>query len=240
MVLPRLQDFTPRRLSMLSYAVASVGHSSKGSCKLLRRVGEQMAMRINGFNAQELTLVLWSMGVSGVLDPAGPAVVAAAGVLPSMDLNTIDQQQLFQAHLACGGQLLQDHSLRNACWRIWQVEVANGAVISETTIDLSDTVSLLGLPMKLGARTADGLMNIDIQTEVGGARVAVELDGPGRLCINPPHRMLGRTRLKRRLLEERGWKVVNIPHVAWDGLRGDSEKAAYLKMQLTKQAGVPG
>lgn len=40
-------------------------------------------------------------------------------------------------------------------------------------------------------------------------RIAVEVDGPTHYCRNRPHRPVGATLLKRRLLRQQGWAVVS-------------------------------
>ena len=71
-----------------------------------------------------------------------------------------------------------------------------------------------------------------------GATVAVEVDGPGRLTSNFPHAELGKTRLKRRLLQDRGLKVVNVPYTKWDSLAGKHwEQEAYLRSLIDRRLG---
>ena len=71
-----------------------------------------------------------------------------------------------------------------------------------------------------------------------GVAVAVEVDGPTRLASNFPHRELGKTKLKRRLLQDRGLTVVNVPYLTWDSLRNSREHVAYLKRLFGQQLGV--
>lgn len=46
----------------------------------------------------------------------------------------------------------------------------------------------------------------------------------------------GKTKLKQRQLQERGWTVVNVPHWEWHALKGsDSSKSEYIKARLPRE-----
>lgn len=45
--------------------------------------------------------------------------------------------------------------------------------------------------------------------------IALEVDGPSHFLRNSGHPM-GHTIMKRRLLTQRGYKVVTVPHFEWD------------------------
>jgi hypothetical protein len=58
-------------------------------------------------------------------------------------------------------------------------------------------------------------------------KLAIEADGPTHFATNT-FRPLGHTLLKRRLLKQLGWKVVNIPLFEWATLSEDKEREEYL------------
>jgi hypothetical protein len=57
----------------------------------------------------------------------------------------------------------------------------------------------------------------------------VEVDGPSHYTCSWPHRDLGGTVLRRRLLEAAGWVVVNVPLYEW---RDAGDKVAYMMGKL--------
>jgi len=230
---PRMADFQPRSLSMLSHAFAAVGHNSPRARELVEAAASEAASRAADFQPSEAVLVLWSMAVVGA-DPSVARGLASAARLPAAQLNPIDLVQLFQAEVGLGGSLLEDPRLRDACRQAWQMEVSQPATVSETSVEVSDAISGLGLPNRLNARTRDGLLQVDIAVQLGSRLVAVEVDGPGRLCVNPPHLELGRTRLKRKLLQASGLPVVNVRHVDWDRLTSDEARQKHLAQALEK------
>ena len=74
-------------------------------------------------------------------------------------------------------------------------------------------------------------------------QIAIEVDGPkhflaykdpspGKLVLN------GRTKLRNRLLEARGWSVLSVPVVEWCGMVTETERRAYLKDRLRKLGGL--
>lgn len=75
-----------------------------------------------------------------------------------------------------------------------------------------------------------------VDVALPGMRLAIEADGPTHFAINT-RRPLGATLLKRRLLSQLGWTVVDVPFFEWD-MRNPGSHAAVLKGKL-EQAGVP-
>ncbi|XP_024372307.1 RAP domain-containing protein, chloroplastic isoform X1 [Physcomitrium patens] len=63
------------------------------------------------------------------------------------------------------------------------------------------------------------------------ARVAIEIDGPTHFSRNTGI-LLGHTVLKRRLLRSAGWTVFPIPFQEWEELRGEQERALFLRTLL--------
>ena len=54
--------------------------------------------------------------------------------------------------------------------------------------------------------------------------LAVEVNGPSHYASNNTFHELGRTILRRRLLEARGWRVVSVPHYEVEGLPAEKRK----------------
>ncbi len=71
-----------------------------------------------------------------------------------------------------------------------------------------------------------------IDLALPSSRLAVEVDGPShymRPDADPTYTPNGSTRLKRRLLELAGWRVVSVPFFEWNVAGGDaSREASYI------------
>jgi len=241
LVLANLGSINIRWLSMLAYAYACVNPDCPESPAVLRAIGEAAAERCvaageeERMGAQDLSLVLWSMAAVGVLKDSGQLLHTAARTLPFAQLNQVDRVQLFQADLAAGGALLQGGCLHDECRQAWLQEAVHISGLSDTAIEVSDSLMDLGLgEHRLGSRTADGLLTMDIELKVEGVAVAVEVDGPARLCANPPHLCLGKTRFKQRLLEDRGLVVLSVPFHEWEALPSFRQRKEYLQAGLLR------
>jgi very-short-patch-repair endonuclease len=80
--------------------------------------------------------------------------------------------------------------------------------------------------------TADGAFSIDIAaTTAGGAKVAIEVDGPTHF-IQPGRTPDGTTQFRDRALAARGYVVVSIPYWEWDALRDATRQQQYLLTKL--------
>jgi very-short-patch-repair endonuclease len=77
-------------------------------------------------------------------------------------------------------------------------------------------------------KTDDGLFSIDIALQLpGNQKLAVEVDGPTHFLSNTPTVPTGATRLRNRLLEARGWRVVSVPVTEWDRQAAKGTQAAH-------------
>jgi hypothetical protein len=117
--------------------------------------------------------------------------------------------------------------------RAAHVEGAKDSAASGRQWEVLDVLrSIGGLRPELEHSAEGGLFCIDIALDPGagpGRRVAVEVDGPTHFTRSQPYRKLGRTVLRKRLLEQAGWRVVSVPVHVWDGLK---DRAGYLKRLL--------
>ena len=94
--------------------------------------------------------------------------------------------------------------------------------------DVANTLDRLGESHVVEGATDDGLFRVDCL--LTDRRVAVEADGPSHfLAGRAPN---GKTRLRRRLLEARGLRVVSVPYFEWRRLATDAAKDAYLGGRL--------
>ena len=76
--------------------------------------------------------------------------------------------------------------------------------------------------------------SLDAVIEHGGARIAVEVDGPSHFIGQEPS---GATLLKRRQLRSFGWPLLSVPYWEWTALGGSPERqGAYLQDALAREA----
>ena len=89
--------------------------------------------------------------------------------------------------------------------------------------------------------TEDGLFSMDIGLQLpGGLKLALEVDGPQHFMANCRDEASGETRLRRLLVEARGWKVVSLPVQQWREvvrLGGEQAGREHL-MALLREAGA--
>ena len=88
----------------------------------------------------------------------------------------------------------------------------NNEMTSQTQLEIFEAISQLpGCSDDRSEHlTEDGLFRIDIALQLsGGQKLAIEVDGPTHFLCNgkTPN---GSTALCKRLLENRGWKVISI------------------------------
>eukprot|EP00899_Mesostigma_viride_P007732 jgi/Mesvir1/16960/Mv15809-RA.2 len=69
-------------------------------------------------------------------------------------------------------------------------------------------------------------------------RVALEMDGPSHFTRNTGE-LLGHSRLKRRLVEAKGWKLVNIDLARWDVMDGTHAQQDYLREAIERCSRQP-
>jgi hypothetical protein len=69
--------------------------------------------------------------------------------------------------------------------------------------------------------TDDGLFSIDIAFSVNGTPVALEVDGAHHYTNSKPLRPLSDVAIRRRLLQHRGWAVVNLGYQEWEALQSN-------------------
>ena len=113
--------------------------------------------------------------------------------------------------------------------RSWAAQVTKTRV-SGLQAAVHAEVCRLGLECELEGKTRDGLFSVDVMVETPtGEQVAVEVDGPTHFTRNEPYRELGKTRLRRRLLEARVSRVVSVPFCLWNALEGAEQRQSLVR-----------
>ena len=92
---------------------------------------------------------------------------------------------------------------------------------------VSTTLSKMGVVHHNEKDIGGQLVDIAIDQD----SVVLEVDGPHHYCRNNRLIMLGNYRLKQRLLEAQGWRVVHIPFYEWNDVQGE-QRAVYLEDKL--------
>lgn len=64
----------------------------------------------------------------------------------------------------------------------------------------------------------------------------MEVDGPSHFTANTREE-LSMTLFRRKCLEARGWRVINVPHFVWYEGRGAGERERYV-CKLLREAGL--
>jgi hypothetical protein len=75
--------------------------------------------------------------------------------------------------------------------------------------------------------------------QVDGQKVAIEVDGSHHYTNSAPHVPLSEVVVRRRMLQDRGWKVVNVGYKEWEALPDDVSTRAAALLQLLSAAVGP-
>ena len=171
-----------------------------------------------------------------VFDARPPRDVAAAARDAFADapraFGREERMQCFQAVLAeaAAGRLPLDlgRDLADAAEAAWRSKV-DDTTVSAFHRDVAATLDRLGHTERvLEGATDDGLFRVDCLLADG--RTAVDADGPSHFVNGRAFN--GATRLRRRLLEARGLRVVSVPFFEWGPLATDEAKEAYLGARI--------
>ncbi|GFR45114.1 hypothetical protein Agub_g6492, partial [Astrephomene gubernaculifera] len=108
------------------------------------------------------------------------------------------------------------HSLAASMW----AESARDVHVSRFHQEVSGALAVAGVPHALEWVTDDKNFSVDIGLQVNSQPTAVEVNGSHHYSSNPPHRALGDVGVRRRLLEDRGWHVVDVGFKDWEGMGG--------------------
>lgn len=171
-----------------------------------------------------------SVGVRARL--AGEA--SAASAPSTAGLMQHELCMLWQAELFAGKGL--PPQLREEARASW-ARVARDVKTSDMQRAVRRVLRELGADPMTEKLTDDGNLSVDLAiVGANGQPVAIEVNGPSHYARNEPGRELGRTRLRRQLLEGRGWQVVTISHVGLDG-KTSKDRTDHLRRILSRKLG---
>ncbi|KAG1672292.1 hypothetical protein FOA52_004307 [Chlamydomonas sp. UWO 241] len=216
----QLHSFTPQNLANTAWALATIGHADAA---FMGALVQAASSQLCSFTPQELANMAWALAA---LDEKNAAFLGAlleqAGTC-AMDFSASQLRQLFQNMLWLDAwqqvaPAVPPH-LFAACKKAWLEEVSN-TTVSRTQLQVLGAIPQLPDCSDASSehQTDDGLFSIDIALQLPGSdqKLAVEADGPTHFLSNTPTGPTGATRLRNRLLEARGWRVVSVPVTEWD------------------------
>ena len=222
---PKLRDFAPQAFSNTIWALATLNYLD-GSA-FVSQLMKEIETKLRDFNPQNLTNTVWALAV---LDH-NSAPLFLTSFLPlaykmadqMVDTNKIQCLQ-YLLLMEDKGQI---NSYVKSDPRYVQFKrlctEANARTVPERlTINVFRAIRHLpGCSNAISQyRTPDGIFRIGISVHlVGGRKLAIEVDDPSHF-LSDGKRLMGRTVLRNRLLENRGYEVVSIPLKSeWDRLQ---------------------
>jgi len=221
----------PQNIANTLWAFARMGHSLGQHEEALKNTAMALMPRMQ---QQELCNTIWALGVLELLEPQVwdrfcQCLSSVEGITPegvhqayhaqlmmhsqlarkaSSEGNAKEQQQL-----PCLPEPL--HSQARGMWLASAVDVH----VSRLQQDVSSALSAAGVPHALEWLTDDGMFSIDLAFVVDGRPVALEVDGSHHFTNSVPQQSLSDVVIRRRLLTDRGWTVVNLSYKDWDMLQ---------------------
>ena len=105
--------------------------------------------------------------------------------------------------------------------------------------EVSAVLESAGLPLALNYLTDDGLFSISLALEVNGRPVALEIADQHQFSSNAPLYPLSDMPMRRQLLQERGWEVVNVSYHEWAAMGSSvEERSAALLLRIADELGT--
>ncbi|KAF8055283.1 PAS2 [Scenedesmus sp. PABB004] len=247
-----LASAKPQELANVALACAKLGHADERLLGPLLRTAAAQVHAGASWPEQALANTCWAVAVLDLRQCASElAVLARAASEQWGGVAAEGMQQLHQVQLwatDCGLQLpggggrpglagaLAQQQLE-ACERAWAASLAETQEQQRRAPSrwLHDVAAALErLPVEWAAPPAleqraapDGACLVDIAaTTAGGARLAVEADGPFHFRTDGG--LTGETLFRNRALAARGYSLVVVPWFEWAELRGAAEQAVLL------------
>lgn len=98
--------------------------------------------------------------------------------------------------------------------------------------DVASALGRLGIQYEEEAIDQRTVCSMDILVRVVKCLVSIEVDGPSHFLLRTARERTGSTILKRRHIEQRGYRAVNVPYWDWNALLSHSEKEGYIRRVL--------
>ncbi|KAG2432187.1 hypothetical protein HXX76_009107 [Chlamydomonas incerta] len=234
----------PQNIANALWAVARMGHPlpAEAAAPLLRHVVGLMPR----MSQQELCNSMWAVAVMDRMDEQlWAAFCDCLTRLPDISPEGMHQayhaQLMFHSHLARAAgvplsklQALEAGSgpagsgargllprlpepLHTVAASMWAAS-ARDVHVSRFHQEVSGALAVAGVPHALEWMTDDQHFSVDIGLQVNARPTAVEVNGSHHYASNDPQRSLGDTAVRRRLLQDRGWNVVDVGFADWESM----------------------
>ena len=82
---------------------------------------------------------------------------------------------------------------------------------SQMLLDISASLSALGMPHSASYLMEDGPLLVDVAILGPCPAIALQIEDPGQLAVNAPWLPMGSTRLKQQTIRSKGWQVKAFP-----------------------------
>ena len=225
----KLSAFKPQGLANIIWAIATLNYFDGSSfIKLLLREAES---KLSAFTPQGLSKTAWALAVLDHSD----AQLFLTSFLPlaykmagRMEIEGKTQSLQYLLFMEDGGHVTAEIKLdpqyvkfMRMCQEAHETQRITDQA-SWTQLEISEAVRRLpGCSDSVSEYlTEDGFFRIDIALKLNGQKLAIEVDGPYHF-LSDGKTLNGRTILRNRLLENRGWKVISISDMTeWVPLRG--------------------
>jgi hypothetical protein len=241
---PRLGRFDQQDLANTAWALATLGHAD---AVFMGALAQAATPQLRSFSPQDLAKTAWAVAAIDEQNAAfvGALVFRAAAAAERFNPSQLCELLPFVLWLSSSsdkwyGGAGVPPQLDAACKEAWRDQACKPPA-SLTRLQVLDAIRQL--PGCFGASsghlTDDALFTIDIAVLLPGHQLlAVEVDGPTHCLVNAPTVPSGATRLRKRLLEARGWRVASVPVAEWDRQAAKGKKAVH--DYLTSLCGVCG
>lgn len=229
-------DLSPTELATIAWSHATLSYSTAAAAPL----AELLLPRAAELSARELANAVWALAVLGVLE--GEDLRRLQPLVQELELQFSGEglMQLLQAELAlglkgasgaCDSLLPPDLSVAARRMRGVALKQLASQQPSDLQCEVLQTLTTMGFESMFREQIGLILTCITVMLP-SGSTVALEVEGPSRFTRTEPHRPLGGTLFRRRLLRRSGRNVISLPFFEWEKLSSDSARRSYLKNLL--------
>ncbi|GIL82487.1 hypothetical protein Vretifemale_11309 [Volvox reticuliferus] len=231
----------PQNVANALWAVARMGYSLSREraaplvCHASRLLGRM--------NQQELCNTMWAVACLDLMDDV--LFTAFCGCLQRLaDISPEGMHQAYHAQLMYHSSLARGAGLslqqlqqlaatspsaslgllprlpepvRTVAASMWTAS-ARDVHVSRFHQEVSAALAGAGVPHAMEWLTDDQNFSVDIGLQINSKPVAVEVNGSHHYASNAPHHALGDTAVRRRMLEDRGWHVIDVGFADWEGM----------------------
>ena len=235
---PRLTSFNLHELAGTIQALAKQGHYDQTFVSALTNEARPYSPY---FNSKSVVKTNWALAALRHYDEAFTVSLLHEAAEVRCDLTPKNLVQLFESLLIlkARGLLASNNVLESSYPQLW--EKCRQAWLDLVRFPRSSRqaqLRVLALVRELpgcygavsGQLTEDGLFSIEVALPLParGAQFAIEINGPAHFRRDGS--LTTSNEMRNLLLKARGWTVINIPRVKWEGLeqKGKSACLEYL------------